>query len=176
MLHLAPEIIALLLEHKEEQAKIKSALGAEWVERNNIVTAHNGDYYTRGAFRHLFNRFLKRHGLPHYRVHDTRHACASVMINANIPAAAVAQILGHATPPKRKGKDLEFMDVSTVRAILAAVETETNTKLKVAVNLLLLLGLRSGELRGLLWSDIDIEKGLLYVRHSLAEVKGKRYD
>lgn len=37
----------------------------------------------------------------------------------------------------------------------------------------LLLGLRQGEALGLAWDDVDLERGLIHVRHSLGRVKGQ---
>ena len=37
----------------------------------------------------------------------------------------------------------------------------------------LTMGLRRGELLALRWSDINLETGMLFVRHSLERVKGK---
>ena len=42
-----------------------------------------------------FERLLKRAGLPHYRFHDLRHYCCSVMLGLGIPKPYVSSYLGH---------------------------------------------------------------------------------
>lgn len=43
-----------------------------------------------------FQRILNKCGLPHYRLHDLRHYCASSMIAQGIPEFYIVRYLGHA--------------------------------------------------------------------------------
>ncbi|MFP5260899.1 MAG: tyrosine-type recombinase/integrase [Blastocatellia bacterium] len=38
---------------------------------------------------------LKRAGLPHFRVHDLRHFCASLLLAQGVQLKVVSEILGH---------------------------------------------------------------------------------
>lgn len=50
------------------------------------------------AVRKTLRRALKRADLPRIRVHDLRHSVASILIDAGVPLATVAELLGHSTP------------------------------------------------------------------------------
>ena len=50
-----------------------------------------------GAISKRLSRLLERHGLPHFRFHDLRHANASVMLALNIPDKYAMERMGHAT-------------------------------------------------------------------------------
>lgn len=55
------------------------------------------------------------------------------------------------------------------RALLAA--TDADPALHLPVLLMGVLGLRKGEALGLAWADVDLDAGLLHVRHSLGRTK-----
>lgn len=59
-------------------------------------------------------------------------------------------------PPKGERPDIHPLTVEEARRLLAAA-----------------LGLRQGELSGLRWEDVDLERGLLTVRHQLQRVAGR---
>lgn len=44
-----------------------------------------------------FMRMLKNNGLPHFRIHDLRHANASDMLKLNVPDKYAMERLGHKT-------------------------------------------------------------------------------
>ena len=45
-----------------------------------------------------FNRVLKGAGLPHFRVYDTSHTFARLLLEKNAPIGYVAKMLGHSKP------------------------------------------------------------------------------
>lgn len=51
---------------------------------------------------------------------------------------------------------------------------EKNTRVKLAVMLAMLAGMRRGEARGLLWKDVDMEKGLIHIRHNYMDMDGQK--
>jgi len=58
--------------------------------------------------------------------------------------------------------------------IIQIIETIEDPALKLAIALAGLLGLRRGEIRGLLWSDLDLERKLIHVRMQLTSRKQSR--
>jgi integrase len=66
-------------------------------------------------------------------------------------------------PPRVEVEEVEPYTVEEVRAILAAAELVPNRARWVIA---LALGLRQGEVLGLRWSDVDLDRGLLWVRKS----------
>jgi integrase len=50
------------------------------------------------ALQWAFRSARIKAGLPHVRIHDLRHSCASLLINAGVDLYTVGKILGHSTP------------------------------------------------------------------------------
>jgi len=45
-----------------------------------------------------FLRARKAIGMPHLRIHDLRHTCASWLANAGVDLYTIGKVLGHSTP------------------------------------------------------------------------------
>jgi integrase len=74
-------------------------------------------------------------------------------------------------PPKGKRPPVKVWDQEQVLRFLAVAETDYYNPLWL-VNAL--TGLRRGELLGLRWEDVDLDRSVLQVRQALVEVAGKR--
>ena len=81
---LSDKIIQLLLERRQAFPK------SEYV-----VCQPDGKPYTPDAFSRKFQRFLQRNHLPHLRLHDIRHASATMMIEHGVDIKTVQSRLGH---------------------------------------------------------------------------------
>jgi len=70
--------------------------------------------------------------------------------------------------PKKK-----YLEIDQLKTLLKMLKgySRFNTIIKV----LLYTGIRSGECLGLMWDDVDLEKGQIFIRHNLTSVGGKRY-
>lgn len=79
------------------------------------------------------------------------------------PAAAVAA-------PRHRRADPRWLDADTARALLART---AGSRWHIAWSLALCLGLRRGELAGLRWGDVDLDKRLLVVSQQAQTVGGK---
>lgn len=90
-----PELVALLKAHKIWQAEQRLALGAMWENSGQVFTNQKGGFYNRTTLNQQFKKVLKKNGLPDLHVHDLRHANASLLINAGLPAKVVSDHLGH---------------------------------------------------------------------------------
>ena len=90
-----PELIALMKAHKTWQAERRLALGKAWKNSGQVFTNEKGDFYNRTTLNQQFKRLLKKHELPDLHIHDLRHANASLLINAGLPAKVVSEHLGH---------------------------------------------------------------------------------
>lgn len=58
----------------------------------------SGERLSGFTVSHAFPRLLGRAGLPRMRVHDLRHATATLMLASNIPMQVISEQLGHANP------------------------------------------------------------------------------
>lgn len=85
-----------------------------------------------------------------------------------IPANPASRV----SPPKVHKKHGGFYDEEQTKALMAAVETE-KIKHKVLIYLAVFCGLRCGEIMGLEWQDIDLEKSTLTVRQTGQYIPGQ---
>ena len=73
-----------------------------------------------------------------------------------------------ATQPAAEKNRARVADVADVQKLLAAAAAENNPMMYVVVTLGALCGLRRGEICGLEWKDVDFDRSLLHIRHSLS--------
>lgn len=95
------------------------------------------------------------------------HRCISAILGQSekemlIPYNPAAK----ATPPKREKPRPNYFQPHEVEAIRQALENVTIQK-KVMVHLLLITGIRRGELAGLRWLCVDWERSQIHICHSI---------
>lgn len=73
------------------------------------------------------------------------------------------------SPPRPKGHEITALSAEEVQRLLGAVNDPLR---KALYTLAVTTGLRQGEQLGLLWSDIDLDRGTLAVRRTLQWQKG----
>lgn len=74
---------------------------------------------------------------------------------------------------KKKSKNpAVYLDETQALALIAALDKQDDFQFKVQINTLLFTGMRGGELCGLQWQDIDFENNTIYIRHTLAYMRG----
>jgi integrase len=76
-------------------------------------------------------------------------------------------------PPRRKTPEAKTWDAKQVATVLATAE---GTGLSALWRLALLAGMRRGELLGLKWEDIDLDKRTLAVRRTRSRGKGGTWE
>ncbi len=74
------------------------------------------------------------------------------------------------TTPQVDREEAAFLTPEQARALLAATD---GLRYATALRLTLATGMRRGEVAGLKWADVDLEKGHLQVRRTLNRVDGK---
>jgi len=74
--------------------------------------------------------------------------------------------------PKRPTREIDYMNDEDAKKFYAAADACTDIRCKTAAIILLLTGLRRGELCGLEWSDIDFDAATLSVARSVTTVVG----
>jgi len=93
---LTPEIHALFLQAKADEAASRRLLGREYHECPYIFKWPDGKPYSPDFVSQKFSKLLKQHGLPHIRFHELRHSCASLLIAQGFNLKDVQEWLGHA--------------------------------------------------------------------------------
>ena len=78
-----------------------------------------------------------------------------------------------ATPPKVDTKPAAYLDEAQCRTFLEYLQGQDDFQFEVICNLFLATGIRCGELCALHWEDIDLDTGLLYIRHTLSRLNGE---
>lgn len=77
------------------------------------------------------------------------------------------------TPPKVDTKPAAFFNEEQCRKFIDALHKQPDFQFEVICNLFLATGIRAGELCALHWDDVNIETGLLYIRHTLVRLNGE---
>ena len=76
-------------------------------------------------------------------------------------------------PPRVEQKEMKTLDAAGVASLLSAAE---DSELQAPIAVLVGTGLRRGELLGLRWSDLDLERSSLTVHRSVELVDGRLRD
>ncbi len=98
-------------------------------------------------------------------VHRTLHAALETAVRQQVVGRNVCDAV---EPPKVPSRELRVLTEEELRTVLRAAE---GTRLYVPILLAALCGLRRGEVLALRWGDVDLERGVLYVRRSLEETR-----
>ena len=94
------------------------------------------------------------------------HAKKQRIINDNYASADYIDF------PKRPQKEIDYMNDDDAKKFYAAADEYHDIRYKTAALLLLLTGIRRGEMAGLEWSNIDFEEATITIERSVTTVKG----
>ncbi len=90
----------------------------------------------------------------------------SMAVKMGLVARNVAD---QATPPRVTAKEMETWDASQARTFLAVAAHSSYGPLWIVA---LATGMRRGELLGLRWADVDLERGMVSIRQTVGLVAG----
>lgn len=91
------ETMALLQDYRQDQQRIRAAVGDRWEENGYVFTQENGRPMHPDSINGWLNGFSARHGLPHINPHAFRHSMASILIGCGTDILSVSKRLGHST-------------------------------------------------------------------------------
>jgi integrase len=80
---------------KRRQAESKLQLGSRWPDTGLVVVDALGAAPHPDTLTHAWSDALAAAKLPHVRLHDARHSCATLMHFKGVPAVVIAAWLGH---------------------------------------------------------------------------------
>jgi len=92
---LPPFLIEKLKHHRAHQVQVRLAVGPAWQDHNLVFCSKTGSYLGPVNLRGIFERLLKKAGLPHMRFHDLRHTAITLMLKAGVLPHVVSEIVGH---------------------------------------------------------------------------------
>lgn len=70
--------------------------GRQYQENDYVFKWDDGRPYSPDYITQKFPALLEKHGMPHIRLHELRHSCASLLINAGFTLKDVQEWMGHA--------------------------------------------------------------------------------
>ena len=117
---------------------------------------------------------IVRKGLSAYTVRNV-HVCLHAAFGQAIKVGLLTRNVTEATePPRLTRYEVKPMDLDQAQTLLVEA-AKVNPRTYIITLLALETGMRKGEVFGLKWQDIDMKKGLLSVRRSLATTAKKTY-
>jgi integrase len=96
-LPIPPRLVEILRRHRAAQAAERAGLGEAWTETGLVFTSSVGTPLEPRNVNRRFDKLRKDAGLPWLRLHDLRHAFASMLFAEGVPARTVMELLGHST-------------------------------------------------------------------------------
>lgn len=96
-LPLPDDVVAVLKAARKQQAEEQLRFGGGYGEGDYVARDEFGQPYKPGLLTFRWGRMLKELGIPHVRLHDARHTCATLMHLKGQPIAVIAAWMGHAS-------------------------------------------------------------------------------
>jgi integrase len=94
-------------------------------------------------------------------IHTTLHKAMKQAVRWSLTPKNVAEAVD---PPREQGTEISPLDEGQVKRLLKAAEGD---KLRALYVLAVTTGMRSGEILGLRWEDVDLQAGTLQVRRTV---------
>jgi integrase len=88
-------LIPVLQEHKKRQSEEKSRAGSAWNEDNLVFCSNVGTIIEPRRVCTTMDKIADAAGMEHFTFHAMRHTFATRMLEAEVPAKVVQDILGH---------------------------------------------------------------------------------
>ena len=92
---LIPIVKLYLLNLREQQQQEKKTLGKAYKDTDYVCRYANGVTMKPQYMSAAFKKFLAKNDLPHIRLHDLRHTCASILLESGCDMKTISDILGH---------------------------------------------------------------------------------
>ncbi|MHB8927112.1 MAG: site-specific integrase [Bacillota bacterium] len=91
---LSEDIVEALRQHRLGQTE-ERLVATKYSGRDLVFAGSSGEVLDPRAVSRLFERRLKKAGLPPIRFHDIRHTFATIALEAGVPLKVVSEMLGH---------------------------------------------------------------------------------
>jgi integrase len=94
---LDPATMRVLREWRKRQLEERMAWGPAWIETGRVFTREDGADLHPERVSELFDRLVKRSGLPRLTVHGLRHTHATLALQVGVHPKVVQERLGHSS-------------------------------------------------------------------------------
>lgn len=86
-----------LMELKNKQMQNKEYIGNGYDDSNFVCCWDDGKPLKVSYVSHAFSKILSDNNLPHIRLHDLRHSCATNLLKKKVDLKIIQDYLGHST-------------------------------------------------------------------------------
>lgn len=94
---LPPFAVEVLRRHLLDQKQRRLRAGSAWHDADLMAEIGNGRPIDPGEFTRRFRRIAKDAGAPRVRLHDLRHAFATMLLASGVHPKIASEALGHST-------------------------------------------------------------------------------
>lgn len=94
---LGPLAVAALSAHKRRAEAQGRTVGQAYFASGLVFVQEDGSPYHPDRFRERFQALARKAGVPVIRLHDARHSCATLALDAGLHPKVVQQLLGHSS-------------------------------------------------------------------------------
>lgn len=123
-------------------------------------------------FNEMFESSVENRALAVSTVSRVRRCLSAVFTAAVRKEIMRRNPVSNSVPISKKAVNaVTYLDETQAFQLIAALDEQNDFMFKVMINTLLYTGMRGGELCGLQWQDIDLDKGIIYIRHTLIYVR-----
>jgi integrase len=91
------DTVTVLTGYQARRAAQRGAAGPSWPDTGLFFVRPDGYPWHPNAVTQRFRRLIRASGLPPIRLHDLRHAAATIALDAGIDIKIVSEQLGHST-------------------------------------------------------------------------------
>lgn len=145
--------------------------GMGYLKLSDIRAEHLNKFYQTLA-KPGMNKNNPSEGLSEKTIREHHRLISMVFSQAVKEGLMPYNIAERATPPKVKRQEAEHYELSLIRDILVALESE-DLKWQCLVNVMISSGARLGEVMGLKWNCVDFENGRILIRNNLQYLPSK---
>lgn len=92
-----PLVVGALAQHRKRALEEAQVVGAAYEDSGLVFVQGDGTPYHPDRLRELFQSVARRAGVPVIRLHDARHSCATLALDAGLHPKVVQQLLGHSS-------------------------------------------------------------------------------
>lgn len=128
--------------------------------------------YLNKPFDEMFESSVTDRSLSESSVSRIRRCLSAVFTAAVRKEIMRRNPVSNTVPLSKKAcGTVTYLNEEQAVKLVDALDKQDDFQFKVMIDTLLFTGMRGGELTGLQWQDIDLEKGIIYIRHTLAYVR-----